>query len=389
MNQHIKAALAAYITLRIAASVWAVVLLATFPFVVEPDSQVANDLAVAAPHDGVLSEWLIQPWFRWDTLSYTTIAHAGYGDIERGLTAFLPVYPALIALLGRLLCGEYLLAALIISNVSAVAAFALLHRLVTRQHGVETAHRTLAYLVLFPTSFFFVAAYTESLFLLLVLLCFDATNRRRWLRAGVWGVLAIFTRWQGVALVPALGIMVWRHRRVSAAFWRSAAGLSIIPVAGAGGLLAMRATLGARALPWNGYQDTWHSAFVWPGAALGRSALAAMGVLSTGGDPAAIVICNVVAAAVFYALLLAFIRRHALWYTGVFGLTAHTITVSRVVYGTVLQSTMRYVLVLFPAFVVLAQIGERRAWLHRVYVYTSAALWLVFCALFVLWRWVA
>ena len=60
------------------------------------------------------------------------------------------------------------------------------------------------YLAIFPTAYFLHAAYSESLFLLLVLGSFYAARRERWAWAGALGALATFTRITGFGLIPAL-----------------------------------------------------------------------------------------------------------------------------------------------------------------------------------------
>jgi hypothetical protein len=53
-----------------------------------------------------------------------------------------------------------------------------------------------------------------------------------------------------------------------------------------------------------------------------------------------------------------------------------------------LVSVPRYVLVLFPGFMVLAWLGRKPAW-HRVVLYSSALLLAFFTSLYVAWYWVA
>jgi Gpi18-like mannosyltransferase len=206
-----KAALRVYIVLRITATLWAILIMALFPLGYEPGSQKEIDFHTAIPNDNTFSQWFVAPWFRWDTQWYIVIAHEGYHRLF--LTAFLPLYPLLVGLLGRLLCGEYLLAALIVSNLATLIALALLYELVRTHYTERLAHRVLWYIALFPASFFLIAAYTESLFLALVLGTFVAAERSRWGWAGVCGFLAIFTRWQGIALIPALIWMIYAEKR--------------------------------------------------------------------------------------------------------------------------------------------------------------------------------
>src|SRR5438034_11621705 len=59
---------------------------------------------------------------------------------------------------------------------------------------------------------FLQAVYSESLFLLLVLGAFALAERNRFAGAGLVTGLAILTRAAGLALLPALAVLAWRHR---------------------------------------------------------------------------------------------------------------------------------------------------------------------------------
>ncbi len=88
--------------------------------------------------------WLA--WYRWDSGHFTAIASNGYDAAWR--TAFFPLFPLLV----------------------------------------------------FPTAFFFAAAYNESLFLVLTLLSFYHMRRGNWWLAGLFGLLASLTRSAGLVL---------------------------------------------------------------------------------------------------------------------------------------------------------------------------------------------
>ena len=60
----------------------------------------------------------------------------------------------------------YLLAGLLISNAACLALFYYFYRLVEMETDARLARRSLVYLALFPTAFFLLAAYAESLLLL-------------------------------------------------------------------------------------------------------------------------------------------------------------------------------------------------------------------------------
>ena len=104
-----------------------------------------------------------------------------------------------------LLTGGPFRAGLLISNLAYLVLLAVLYRLVWEDFDQEHASRTILYLAVFPTAFFFVAAYNESLFLCLALLSFYYMRRERWWLAGAFGLLASLTRSAGpLLLLPFL-----------------------------------------------------------------------------------------------------------------------------------------------------------------------------------------
>ena len=164
---------------------------------------------------------------RFDAGWYIAIAEDGYrpGD---GSGAFLPVYPLSIRVVSWLLGGHELVAALLVSNICFLFALMVLHALTVEEYDLATARRSVLITAAFPTSFFFLAPYSESLYLLLSLLTFRYARRRSWSAAGVAGAAAAVTRSVGLALVPALAAEAWERRR---------AGLRWVPAAIAAGIV--------------------------------------------------------------------------------------------------------------------------------------------------------
>src|SRR5712692_347628 len=141
---------------------------------------------------------LWQSWNRWDSIHYAYLATNGYTDWWR--TVFFPLFPLLEQGLS-LFTHDPFIAGLIISNLAGLAMLVVLYRLVEEDFDSERASRTVLYLSLFPVAFFFAAAYTESLFLLLALLSFYNMRRGHWWLAGVFGFFATFTRLTGLLLL--------------------------------------------------------------------------------------------------------------------------------------------------------------------------------------------
>src|SRR5687768_100592 len=69
----------------------------------------------------------IDVWARWDSDWYLLIAQDGYSGSPSSTPAFFPLYPGLIAGLGRLLAGHYVLAGVLLSLAACALAFVLLH----------------------------------------------------------------------------------------------------------------------------------------------------------------------------------------------------------------------------------------------------------------------
>jgi hypothetical protein len=89
---------------------------------------------------------------------------------------------------------------------------ALLTRLAAPRLGPDGARTAALLLCVAPFGFFFNAAYSESLFLLLVLVAFALAGKSRWWAAGAVAGLASASRLVGLALAPALLFMAWRRR---------------------------------------------------------------------------------------------------------------------------------------------------------------------------------
>jgi hypothetical protein len=170
------------------------------------------------------AHYLLQPWRNWDGHWYALVVQQGYGFHE-AVTAFFPLYPLLLKGGTWLLDGQIELAGVLISNLAFLGALFLLYRLVAIDFPQPVARRTLIYIALFPTAYYFSAVYSESLFLLLSVGCLLAARRDRWWIAGALGFLAALTRSHGVLLALPLAIMFlkqqgwhplrWRHNPIA------------------------------------------------------------------------------------------------------------------------------------------------------------------------------
>ncbi len=338
------------------------------------------------PYRGIAPETnlFLSVWQRFDTNWYLEIARDGY--VDAGSKVYFPLYPLLIRLVSALV-GNAMLAALLISNVALIGALALLYRLSKALFGATSARRAVAYWLVFPTAFFLFAAYTESLFLFLVLAAFDCARRERWVLAAMFGALAALTRLQGVLLIVPLAVVGFRYcvlripftpyaiRNMQYAIRTTQYAILLIPLATLAFLAYTNLSLLAS------YEDELHARFVLP-----WKNLAAALALIVDGRAGFVDGLNLLTTLGFGALLVAVWRALPREYA-VYALLMYLAPLFRMTTLQPLVSMDRYVLAIFPAFIWLGARGQN-AWVNRAIVYLSFPLQLYLSAQFVLWGWV-
>jgi hypothetical protein len=334
-------------------------------------------------------------WARWDSDFFLRIAQNGYDGAS---AAFPPLYPALIAALGRVFFGHYLLAGLVISLLCCLGSFVLLQRLAAERLGADGAQRSVLYLAVFPMALFLQAVYSESLFLLLVLAAFALAERRRFAGAGLVAGLAILTRAAGFALLPALALLAWRHRERL----RALAGIALaVPVAAIYPLVLWQ-QLGD---PWafSDAQDRWHRHLsragplggIWHGLVAGwrgvEQFVVGHGTNVPGTNPMHAAAENLQALAflfLFLVLAVAAWRRFGAPY-GLFAAVSLAIPLAYPSSRWPLLSLPRFGLVIFPFFLALGAMTGAKPRLHTAVVACSALFLGVAVVQWALWQWVA
>jgi hypothetical protein len=334
-------------------------------------------------------------WARWDSDFFLRIAQNGYDDAS---AAFHPLYPALIAVLGRAFFGHYILAGLVVSLLCCLGSFVLLHRLAKQRLDAEGARRSVLYLAVFPMALFLQAVYSESLFLLLVLAAFALAERNHFAGAGLVAGLAILTRAAGLALLPALALLAWRHRDRLRALARVALA---VPVAAIYPLVLWQQV----GDPWafTDAQDRWHRHLshagpfggIWDGLVAGWRGLEQFvvghGTHVPAANPMHAAAENVQALvflAVFLALTVVAWRRFGAPY-GLFAALSLAIPLSYPSSRWPLLSLPRFGLVIFPLFLALAAVTATRPRLHTAVVACSALGLGIAVVQWALWQWVA
>lgn len=157
----------------------------------------------------------------WDCNWYLDIAQNGYvyeGDKLSNIV-FFPLYPLLIKLISFFTLGNLIFAGWIISCTSLVFACIYLYKLVKQFHPNIDPVLPILFLLIFPTSFFLNAVYTEALFLFLSIACFYYCLRKNFLLAAVFGLLASLTRVTGFLLIIPVVFEYLRSNQFGSKKW--------------------------------------------------------------------------------------------------------------------------------------------------------------------------
>ncbi len=339
---------------------------------------------------------LWQSWYRWDSVHFSYLATHGYTDWWR--TPFFPLFPLLERYLA-VVAGDPFIAGLIISNVAGLGMLVVLYRLVEEDFDSERAYRTALYLSVFPTAFFFAAAYTESLFLLFALLGFYYMRQGNWWLAGACGFFATLTRSTGLLLlVPFCYEYLRQHQFKLRALRFDVFGGALI-VAGLGLFMLYCYHRFHSFFPFSKAEHFMWSRDPQSPWFLIKNVIA--GIAQSNGFLSFHALRNIIDASQIL-LILALIILSVVgpwrfprnrWVYAIYGivlfvvLQINPVKVNPIRGPFPLQSFPRYMLEVFPAFIVLAALGKYRT-VHLSYVMVSGVVLFVLLSLFLTGHWV-
>ncbi len=307
-------------------------------------------------HGGEPWSQLISIWQRWDAFFYEQIALHGYRPWD-GTAAFYPLYPLLSRAASIVLAGHIVIAELAVSSAAFGVAMWLLYRLALLDVPPTAALLTVLLVTFFPTGFFLLAPYTESLFLLLTVAAFwFARIDRPWL-AGLAAFGAGLTRLQGAILVLPLAFITFR--RAEGRGRRPGLDLlaAVLPSLGLILFTAyLHAVVGVHTSSL-GVQSMWGYRIVPPWQALGASAHYILHPTDPTQPP--IEILNLVCLLGASVLGLLALWRLPLSYA-LYVWPSLLLLYTREMGYTPLMSVSRFTVVLFPCFIVLAALLARR-----------------------------
>ncbi|MFZ1129338.1 MAG: mannosyltransferase family protein [Terriglobales bacterium] len=169
----------------------------------------SNALTENLPEPHGLNYCLLGIWERFDTLWFLRIAERGY---DRPMAVvFYPLYPTAVRLVSTVM--PTIAAALLVSSVSAFFLFWGLLRLAKDNVSGVRKFRALMLFCAWPASFILFAGYADSLTVALVVWAVALGREGRWEAAAACGLLAGLARPTGVVVFIPLAVLALRSRQ--------------------------------------------------------------------------------------------------------------------------------------------------------------------------------
>lgn len=156
--------------------------------------------------NSILTNGFLYSWANFDGVHYLDIAFRGYVNEAR----FYPLFPGIIFIVGYILGFGKLTYELtfwvgfLLPNIFFLISIYVLKQLLSLDYAVKNVKDTIFFILIFPTSFFFVSTYSESLFLLLLLISFYFARKGKWNYSLISAFFLIITRVVGIFIIPAL-----------------------------------------------------------------------------------------------------------------------------------------------------------------------------------------
>lgn len=158
------------------------------------------------------------PWYqyllRWDAGWYLQIVNQGYSyngdDSIQQSVGFQPLYPMVCKAVAFVFHIPNGIALIVVANLLTLIAIPLFFKLVREEFGDAVAIYAVAALCFFPGAIFFTAGYAESLAFLVTVGMFLMLKRRRYFLAAVFTSLALATRPHAIVLLLPFLFELWR-----------------------------------------------------------------------------------------------------------------------------------------------------------------------------------
>ncbi len=328
-------------------------------------------------------------WAHWDGLWYLSIAKFGYLNRPTA-TAFFPLYPFLIHLL-----GGGVTAGVVISLISFAFTLWFLFHLTQYEFGPRIAWDAVLVLAFFPTAFYTNAVYSESLFMALAVGSLYFARTRRYFLAGPLAAAATLVSMYGLLLSAPLLFLLWKQEqhRLKPLFHALWAPLGLI------GYMSFLLIRFGDPFVFEHAQSNWGRHFEWVGGTLWTATLKAWQVVAQAFNMHVLFATGTPSLdpsnfynwlfAVFLIAVLVFSIKRLPFYLWFYELLAIALPFSYPANGYPLMSLPRLVMEAFPVFIALGLWIGGNSLRRFGYFVVALPIGMLFVALFATAHWVA
>jgi hypothetical protein len=312
---------------------------------------------------------IIDIFSHFDARWYESIARGGYQFVPNEMcnAPFAPLFPILMWLgaipMGNSEAALYV-SGIFVSNAALIVSLIYLMALVLLEgHDELTASRAAWYVLIFPTTLFLSAGYPMSLYMALAMAAFYHARKARWPLVGVLAGLAALSRPDGLLLTGGLAVEYYLQNgfRIRKELFNLVWG----PLALLGWIVYQAIKFG-HPLAFISAQSAWNSCPIWIVLGSSRAPLQL-------GPPALFIVLTIFG--------LSRLRPSYSAFTILMGVVMFT--------ANRYWSITRFILVLFPAYMMLGILARKYRWLHIAYTMSSAPLSAILMIRFALNQWVA
>lgn len=325
---------------------------------------------------------ILSAWAQWDSIYYHDLSLNGYKS-----GAFFPLFPWLMKATSFVVGNFSLLAATLVSNFFTLGSCIILYLLSRLNNDENTAYRSVFYLLIFPASFFLVAHYTESVFLFFSLLSFYFFQKKKNVFAGIAGGAACWTRTTGIFIYPALalGSLIKSFKPLKLEWrWKEQLSLAIIPLSTASFLLYNKIVFGK---PFDFLQaQSGFGRYIEPNVF--KTVYSQCLVQFTREKIMAEDAANAFNYLLFFVLFVVFTYLIIKYSKSISYSVYALLTAAIPIFSGTLISMNRFLLVLFPIYLILPKIIKEGSIADKLYSFASISLMVLIMILFTNSHWV-
>jgi Gpi18-like mannosyltransferase len=323
-------------------------------------------------HGGTESRYyLVNLLQKWDAYWFLNVAREGYHwvgithqdpRIITGQETNLSVFPLLPLLMKIFSFGVFdpAIIGVIICNLSFFLGLVFLFKYLKNYGDEAFAQRGILYFSLYPLAFIYSSIYSDSLFILFSVLTFYFLDKRYFVRAGICAMLLTASRLTGIVILPAILAWIWvdwkKQKKIFTGAWIA---LGLAPL----GCLFFFLWIWHLTGKYDAYfvaQQGWNKIFAVPW----KTEIA--GYIQNGFD------IYGTPPDYFFILPITFFTLWKIWKQPLPLAVFWGISLLVALCSTVQIGFPRYLGVLFPMFIPLAQLGENE-WDHRFILFLFLA----------------